>query len=108
MDCIPYVNDLMNEISILNNISKKDAEINNLILKKQKEVDKIKNILSKMSVNSIEYRLYLKILNGQTPTKAVSEIANENYMSDKKPTGTTQIWKYYKKIKKYCKSVVKV
>ena len=63
----------------------------------------IKEDLSKISINSIEYRLYLKILNGKTPTQAVNEIADENFNNDIKPNGTTQIWKYYNKIKKIIK-----
>ena len=73
------------------------------IKEKQETIEMIKEDLSKISINSIEYRLYLKILNGKTPTQAVNEIADENFNNDIKPNGTTQIWKYYNKIKKIIK-----
>lgn len=103
MDCIPYVNDLLNEINILKQVVDTNEKIKNKITEKEEKIKIIKENLSKMSVNSIEYRLYLKILNGKTPTQAVNEIADENFASDIRPNGTTQIWKYYKKIKKMLK-----
>lgn len=103
MDCIPYVNDLLNEINILKQVDDTNEKIKNKITEKEEKIKIIKENLSKMSVNSIEYRLYLKILNGKTPTQAVNEIADENFASDIRPNGTTQIWKYYKKIKKILK-----
>ncbi len=103
MDCIPYVNDLLNEINILKQVVDTNEKIKNKITEKEEKIKIIKENLSKMSANSIEYRLYLKILNGKTPTQAVNEIADENFASDIRPNGTTQIWKYYKKIKKMSK-----
>lgn len=103
MDCISYVNDLLIEIDILNKINNDDVDIQKKIKEKQKKIEMIKDNLSKISINSIEYRLYLKILNGKTPTQAVNEVADENFNNDIKPNGTTQIWKYYKKIKKFIK-----
>lgn len=103
MDCISYVNDLLIEIDILNKINNDDIDIQKKIKEKQKKIEMVKDNLSKISINSIEYRLYLKILNGKTPTQAVNEVADENFASDIKPNGTTQIWKYYKKIKKMLK-----
>lgn len=104
MDCIPYINDLLIEIDTLEKINNNNnPEINNKIEKKRELIAECKNNLSKLSINNIEYRLYLKILNGKTPTQAVNEIADENFTKDIKPNGTTQIWKYYKKIKKLIK-----
>ena len=103
MDCISYVNDLLIEIDILNKINNDDIDIQKKIKEKQKKTKLVKATLSKLSLTSIEYRLYLKILNGKTPTQAVNEVADENFASDIKPNGTTQIWKYYKKIKKMLK-----
>lgn len=106
MDCIPYINDLQIEINILKDIKKNSncdvIEIDNKIKEKELLLDNCKNNLSNLSNNSIEYRIYLKILNGLSPTKAVEEIANENYQHGIKPTDITYIWKnFYKKIKKY-------
>ena len=39
-----------------------------------------------MSINKIEYRLYLALLSGLNPNKAVEKIANENYVNDIKPS----------------------
>lgn len=103
MDCIPYINDLQIEIAILNKIADDDIDVKRKIKEKQETIEMIKENLSKISINSIEYRLYLKILNGKTPTQAVNEVADENFNNDIKPNGTTQIWKYYKKIKKFIK-----
>ena len=103
MDCIPYVNDLLIEIDILNKLDNDDFDIKRKIKEKKDKIDMIKENLSKISDNNIEYRLYLKILNGKTPTQAVNEVADENFNNDIKPNGTTQIWKYYKKIKKMLK-----
>lgn len=107
-DCIPYINDLQQEILILNDIKENSDcnldEINNKIQFKQNLIDKCKDNLSKMSNNSIEYRLYLKLLNGITPTKAVQEIAEENYLNDIKPTNESYIFRTsYKKIKELLK-----
>ena len=102
MDCIPYVNDLLIEIDILNSIDIDDEDIKRKIKEKQDKIDMIKDNLSKISINSVEYRLYLKILNGKTPTQAVNEIADENYIHGTKPTDISTIWtNYYRKIKKY-------
>ncbi len=103
MDCIPYINDLQIEIAILNKIADDDIDVKRKIKEKQETIEMIKEDLSRISINSIEYRLYLKILNGKTPTQAVNEIADENFNNDIKPNGTTQIWKYYNKIKKIIK-----
>lgn len=106
MDCIPYINDLKVEIQILNDVKTNfegdTSNIDEKIKEKEKLIEKCKDNLSKLSKNSIEYRLYLNILNGLTPTKAVEKVANENYENDIKPSSVDRIWRnYYKKIKKF-------
>ena len=59
--------------------------------------------LSKLSNNQIEYKLYLKMLNGKTASQAVSEVADENYMNDIKPSSLSSIWVYYKNMQKIIK-----
>lgn len=108
MDCIPYINDLQIEINILKDIQQSGncdiEQIDNKIKEKELLIQKCKENLSKLSINSIEYRLYLKILNGLTPSKAIEEIATENYINDKKPFASSKIWKnYYPKVKKIIK-----
>lgn len=103
MDCIPYINDLLIEIDTLERINNNNPEIDSKIQKKKQQIEECKINLSKLSEKSIEYRIFLKLLNGKTPTQAVNEIADENFAKDIKPNGTTQIWKYYKKIKKIAK-----
>lgn len=107
-DCIPYLNDLHQEILILSNIKEygncNNEEIDKKIQEKQELINKCKENLSKMSNNSIEYRLYLKLLNGISPTKAIQEIAEENYINDTKPTNESYIFRTsYEKIKKLLK-----
>lgn len=102
MDCIPYINDLILEIKILEDI-KKDAscdieKINNQINAKKQLVEQCKSNLSKLSKNKIEYRLYLYILNGLKPTKAVKKIADENYINDITPADVSSIWRKYQKM----------
>lgn len=47
-------------------------------------------------LDGIEERLFYKIFyEGKKPSKAVYEIADENYMKDIKPASESQIWKYY-------------
>ncbi|MEI3530122.1 MAG: hypothetical protein V8Q75_03485 [Bacilli bacterium] len=108
MDCIPYINDLQTEIDILKDVksvNKEDKIIEIKIKEKEELLNKCKENLAKLSKTKIEYRLYLKIINGMTPSKAVKEIADENYKNGIKPTDVTYIWKnYYKKIKKFIKS----
>lgn len=108
MDCIPYINDLQIEINILKDIKQEgncDSDsIDKKIKEKENLIQNCKENLSKLSINSIEYRLYLKILSGLKPSKAVEEIANENYKNNKKPFAPSKIWKnYYPKVKKIIK-----
>mgnify|MGYP005965782577 FL=1 len=45
------------------------------------------------------------MLNGLTPTRAINEIATENYEKDIKPAEESIIWKkYYKNLKKMLNS----
>ena len=101
MDCIPYINDLRIEINVLSNLNN-DGKLDKVIQDKKELLDKCKYNLNQLSNNKIEYRLYLKILEGKKVTKAIEEIANENYEFGIKPTDISTIWSnYYKKIKKY-------
>lgn len=107
MDCIPYINDLQIEINILKDIKKNgNCDINSIneqIKEKEILIEKCKYNLSKLSLNSIEYRLYLKIMSGLSVTKAIESVAEENYINNIKPNSHTQIWKYYKNMKKIIK-----
>lgn len=105
LTCISFINDLQVEIEILKNMEL--VEENKIILiRKQIEekkalVKSFEDNLKKLSKNSIEYRLYLCFLNGMTPSRAVSEVAKENYLNDIKPSSERAIWKnYYPKLKK--------
>lgn len=106
MDCIPYINDLQIEIQILKDV-KANGNCNvdlieEKIDEKEKLIEKCKDNLSKLSNKNVEYRLYLYIINGLSPTKAVERIANENLRNNIKPADVSTIWtNYYKKIKKY-------
>lgn len=107
MDCIPYINDLQIEINILNDIKKYgNCDLDKIckqIQEKQILIEKCKENLSKLSTNSIEYRIYLKLLNGKTPSEAIKIISDENYYNDVKPSAPSNIWKYYKKLQKIIK-----
>lgn len=102
MDCIPYINDLLIEIDILEKLNNNNPKIVSKISEKKKILAECKNNLNKLSSNKIEYRLYLKILEGKKPSKAIEELADENYTNGIKPTDISTLWtNYYKKIKKY-------
>lgn len=103
MDCIPYINDLLIEIDTLNNLNS-DGKLNSLIETKKKLLQKCKDNLAKLSDNKIEYRLYLKIINGINPSKAVEEIACENYTNDIYPSSIASIWRIYRNLKKNIKN----
>ena len=105
MDCIPYINDLQIEIQILKDVKANgncDLEkINEQINDKEKLIEKCKDNLSQLSDNQICYRLYLKMLNGLKPSRAIEEIANENFTNDIKPSDINSLWvNYYRKVKK--------
>lgn len=80
-----------------------DSKIQELL---KKEVDnkktllgKYRSVLSNISSNEICCRLYAKMLGGSPPTKAVEEVARENYFQNVKPSSLSAIWRYYGKIK---------
>ena len=102
-DCIPYIHDLDLEIKMLKKIRKnrKDKEdIDLLIAEKEEELEGYKDDLSKLSPQSVEYKIYLKMLNGMTPSHAVEKTADENYYNDVKPSSVSGVWIYYRKLKK--------
>lgn len=107
MDCIPYINDLQVEIEILKDVAKNgncDIDlVNKQIREKEMLIQKCKENLSKLSKNCIEYRLYLKILSGLTPSKAVAKVSEENYLNNIKPSSISILWEYYKNLKKILK-----
>lgn len=102
MDCIKYINDLQLEITMLEDLKNKSNEedINKKIEIKKDILQKCKINLEKLSPNQIYYKLYLNILNGLTPSKAVETVAENNYLNDIKPCSVASIWEYYKKMKK--------
>lgn len=109
MECISYINDLNLEIKTLKDI--RDGgfgdieDINEKIQVKEKLLEKCKKNLAMLSGQKIEYRIYLKILEGKKPSKAIEEISEENYLNDLKPTDISTLWtKYYKNLKKILKT----
>ncbi len=111
LECIKYINDLDIEIKMLEE-AKRDCHderdwqnLTRIIEYKKSKMQLYKDNLSKLSNCQIEYRIYLKMLNGLSPTRAVEEVAGENYISGKGITSLSQIWnKNYKKLKKIIKS----
>lgn len=104
MDCISYINDLIIEIDILKKLDNNNPEIINKINEKEKLLEECKFNLSKLSKNSIEYRIYLYYLNGMPINKAIQKVADENYRNDIKPFTERAIYKnYYKNIKNFIK-----
>lgn len=105
MECIKYINDLDIEIKMLNDALKECRDereyknISKVIESKSIQMNRYKENLSKLSDCQIEYRIYLKMLNGLSPTKAIEEVASENYINDIIPNTERQIWKYYKNLK---------
>ena len=99
IDCIPYINDLAIEIQILNDVKAgnkcNNDEIDKQIFEKKLLIEKCKNNLSKLSDNQICYRIYLKFLNGNTISKSIEEVAEENYQKNIKPNSINGIWNYY-------------
>ena len=72
----------------------------------QQEIDnkktllgKYRSVLSNISSNEICCRLFAKLMGGASATKAVEEIARENYFQNTKPSSLSAIWRYYGKIK---------
>lgn len=112
MDCIPYINDLQIEIQMLRELKNSGncdvTQLEQKILEKEELIERCKSNLEKLSDNQICYRIYLKILNGMTPSKAVEEVSEENYLNNTGITSLTVLWtKYYKKMKEILKNEVK-
>lgn len=107
MECIKYINDLETEIQILKdlkgNIDCDISEIEEKIKNKEQLIEKCKENLAKLSNDKICYRIYLHMLNGLNPSKAIEKVAEENYINDVKPASICVLWEYYKKIKKTIK-----
>jgi len=109
MECIKYINDLTIEISILEDMKNNYADVSKIneitetLNNKKNQLQEYKDKLNKLSNNQICYRLYSKILNGESLTKAVESVAEENYLNNVKPNSVSAIWRYYKKMKKYLK-----
>lgn len=110
MECIKYINDLKIEIDMLNDTLKEchdEREYNNIIKiinSKNELMQKYKDNLSKLSDCKIEYRIYYKMLNGLSPSRAIEEVAEENYLKGVKPADVNFIWtNYYKNLKKIIK-----
>lgn len=104
MEIISIINDLTDEVEVLTmKLNEMDGE-NHLNNKSNLEyiLQRIKNIISNCTdilENDIERRLYLELLKGNSPTRAVEKIATENYNNNIKPCSLASIWKYYKKLK---------
>ena len=98
-DCIPYLRDLKLEIDTLEHLSKTTnknlTQINEQILEKKETMLKCVNNLEKLSSYNIETRIYLYMLSGMSVSKAISKVADENMMNNRKPADTSTIWKYY-------------
>ena len=108
MECIKYINDLSVEIEILNdlknNLDCDTSDIEDKIRRKKEILEKCKTNLERLSEDQICHRIYVKILNGQSLSKAIEQIAEENYLQDLKPCTSNTIWKnYYPKLKKILK-----
>lgn len=80
-------------------IFEKIQEKRNLINRLSYYLKKIEYNLSQLQ--GIEYQLFFKIINGINISKAIKEIAEENYFNNKKIKDESIIWKkYYPNIKK--------
>ena len=62
-----------------------------------------RSILEQISNNETYRKLYSKLLNGKTPSKAVEEVVNENYYNNIKPYSESSVWRYYSNLKKLFK-----
>ena len=106
MDCIPYINDLMVEIDMLKELKKSETNkskienMDKLIKSKMILISECKDSINRLSNYQICYKIYLNLLSGLRPTKAVEKVADENYYNDIKPSSVSKIWDYYKKMKK--------
>ena len=104
-ECLEFINNFEMEINILKDlIEKQDSEklkklLSENVDSKNDSLMKHKSILESISSDPICCRLYAKLLNGKTPTRAVEEVANENYFNNIKPSSVSSIWRYYLKLK---------
>lgn len=109
MDCIPFINDLQIEIKILKDVranGNSDVSlIDEQIQKKEELLNNCIDNLSKLSDSQIEYRLYLALLSGLNPNKAVEKIADENHFNNIKPNSISGVWNYYQKLQKKIKNI---
>ena len=104
MDCIPFINDLEIELEILYDLKRSGSSsielIDKQIIEKEKVLLRCKENIKKLSINKVYYRIYSKILDGLNPSKAIEEVAQENYINDVKPSSIPGLWIYYREIKK--------
>ena len=110
-ECTDYINNLKKEILALEKIKDKlhnqeniDYEINvrkSKILKCKENIEILQN-------NPTYHKLYISILNGCNPTRAVRELAEENYKNGIKPATERAIWNIYKKMQKTLQTSLKL
>lgn len=104
-DCIKYMSNFEMEIIALEGLMSRTDDIKMQQLleievdNKKTLLSKYRSVLSNISSNDICCRLFAKILGGSPPTKAVEDVARENYYKDIKPNSLSAIWRYYSKIK---------
>ena len=107
MDCLPYIEDLRKEINILKALKKNSSSNNDEIEEKIKEKKKIiqtcEENLKNMSNNKICYKIYLYMLQGMKASEVIEKLAYENYINGIRPSSTTSLWRYYKKMQKILK-----
>ena len=104
-ECLKIMDSFEMEIKALEGLIGKTDEVKLQGLLKQ-EIDnkktllgKYRSVLSNISSNDICCRLFAKMLGGTPVTKAVEEVARENYFQNTKPSSLSAIWRYYAKIK---------
>lgn len=104
-ECIEYMDSFEMEIKALEGLIGKTDEVKLQGLLQQ-EIDnkktllgKYRSVLSNISSSDICCRLFAKMLGGTPVTKAVEEVARENYFQNVKPSSLSAIWRYYGKIK---------
>jgi len=104
-----YIDSIDMEIDLLTKlINKTDSvSIKELL---NREIDykndfkiKHKNLLEQISSNETYMKLYKKLIQGKTASKAVEEVVNENYYNNIKPYSESSIWRYYSKLKELIK-----
>lgn len=104
-----YLNSIDKEIEVLNCLANRNdiTPLKRLLereIEYKNEVKTIhKNILEQISDNETYRKLYIKLLNGKTASKAVEEVVNENYYNNIKPYSESSIWRYYSKLKELIK-----